>query len=183
MEKWKYRERVWAGACTTLYFAGLLLGVFWVQAGTVSFEGIWGTYFLSQYAGLSIDRSRLLGYVGRYRLGQYLLLVCCGALTFAPVVFYFLMIVLGFVCGSVLGVSTLQMGAKGIFICVVGVIPQIFFYLPAYGWVLLWVMKRGRSRKRYLLLSVVGFLALLMGIWAEGCLNPLILQQFLRKIS
>ncbi len=182
MGGWNLREHVWPSICTALFFAGLLLGILWVQTSRFSFEGIFGAYFLNQYASLQLDREKLMIYIGRYRLGQYLFLVCCGGLSFAPVILYMVMLLLGFVCGSILGVSTVQLGIQGILICVIGVIPQIFFYLLAYGWVFLWVMRKGRNKKRYLLLSVVGLCVLLLGILAESYLNPLFLQQFLRKI-
>jgi len=183
MGKWSFREHIWSGICTVLFFAGLLAGVIWVQTSRASFEGIFGAYFLNQYAVLQIDRRKLLRYVGRYRLGQYLFLVCCGGLAFAPAVSYFLLFLLGFVCGSVLGISTVQLGFRGILICIAGVIPQIFFYFISYGWIFLWVMKRGRSKRRYLFLAAVGLGILCFGIWTESFLNPLILQQILRKIS
>ena len=139
-----------------LLFAGLILGVVLVQTCQKSMlPGIFGTYFLSQYANLKIDTLRLLKYTGSYRAGQYLLL----------------------------SISTIQLGIKGILICVAGVLPQIFFYLPAFGWVLLWITYHGNSRKKYLFLAAAGSLFLLFGILSETCINPPLLQQLLRKIS
>lgn len=64
-----------------LLFAGLILGVVLVQTCQKSMlPGIFGTYFLSQYANLKIDTLRLLKYTGSYRAGQYLFVVCCGAM-------------------------------------------------------------------------------------------------------
>ncbi len=182
MGGWNLREHVWPSICTALFFAGLLLGILWVQTSRFSVEGIFCAIFLNQYASLQLDRGKLMIYIGRYRLGQYLFLVCCGGLSFAPVILYMVMLFLGFVCGSVLGVSTVQLGIQGILICAIGVVPQIFFYLLAYGWVFLWVMQKGRSKRRYLLLALAGLCVLMAGIMTESYLNPLLLQQFLRKI-
>ena len=167
-----------------LLFAGLILGVALVQTCQKSMlPGIFGTYFLSQYANLKIDTLRLLKYTGSYRAGQYLFVVCCGAMPMAPAVMGVLLLVLGMVMGTMLSISTIQLGIKGILICVAGVLPQIFFYLPAFGCVLLWITCHGNSRKKYLFLAAAGCLFLLFGILSETCINPPLLQQLLRKIS
>ena len=158
-----------------LLFAGLILGVVLVQTCQKSMlPGIFGTYFLSQYANLKIDTLRLL---------KYWFVVCCGAMPMAPAVMGVLLRVLGMVLGTMLSISTIQLGIKGILICVAGVLPQIFFYLPAFGWVLLWITYHGNSRKKYLFLAAAGSLFLLFGILSETCINPPLLQQLLRKIS
>lgn len=84
--------------------------------------------------------------------------------------------------GSVLSISTLQLGflrncdLRGRFA------PQVFFYLPAFGWMILWVICGGNNRKKYLMLGAVGGLFLLFGILTEACVNPAILRQILGKI-
>lgn len=166
-----------------LFFAGLTAGIMIVQLQeSNAFAGIFSEYFLNQYSCLKIDCERLLRYIGSYRCGQYVFLVCCGALAAAPVIFNILVCLLGMTIGSVLSISTVRLGLKGIFICVAGMIPQIFFYIPAFGWILLWVSRRGGNRKKYLILSAAGFLFLAFGILTESYLNPLILQQILRKM-
>lgn len=172
------------GRYLVVLFAGLVLGVVLVQAGQESlFPGIFGTYFLSQYANLEIDTLRLMKYAGSYRLGQYLFAVCCGAMPMAPMVMGVLAFLLGTVMGTMLSISTVRLGIKGILICVAGVLPQIFFYVPAFGWIFLWVTHGGNSKKKYVFLAVAGSLFLIFGILSETCINPPLLQQLLRKIS
>ncbi len=178
-----YRNQIRAGIYLMLFFAGMFLGIAVVQMqDSTAFAGIFSEYFLSQYAVLRIDAGKLFGYVGRYRCGQYALLICCGALPNAPLVIGMLLFLLGMGWGSIISVSTLRLGLRGVLLCAAGAIPQIFFYLPAFGWVLLWVMKGGSSRRKYFLLATVGALFLLFGLVSEACLNPLILQQILRKM-
>ena len=59
---------------------------------------------------------------------------------------------------------------------------QLFFYVPAFGWMLMWFWQNGYSRKKYLLLSGIGFFFLFFGMVAEVYLNPMILQHILRKL-
>lgn len=183
-ETFIYRNTIRAGTYLILFFCGILAGVAFVQTQKSSaFAGIFSEYFLNQYAALQIDFIKLFRYVGSCRIGQYAILVCCGSLAAAPLICGMLILVLGMTWGTVISISTLRLGLKGVLICVAGVLPQIFFYMPAFGWILLWVLKRGSSRRKYLFLTAVGLFFLFFGIVAEVYLNPRILQQILRKMS
>lgn len=183
-ETFIYRRSVQTGTYLILLFAGILLGVLLVQTqASMAFAGIFSEYFLNQYAALSIDYKRLFRYVGSCRIGQYVFLVCCCALSSAPLLYGALIFGMGMTWGTVLSISILRLGMKGILICVVGIFPHIFFYIPAFGWTFLWILRRGNSRRKYLILSAVGFFFLFFGIVSEVYLNPLILQQILRKMS
>ena len=182
-KKYLYHKRMDSVIWLLLFFAGLIAGIIVVQFQENSiFAGIFSEYFLNQYSCLKIDHERLLRYVGSFRFGQYVFLVCCGALAAAPVILNILICIFGMTIGSVLSVSTVRLGLKGVLICVVGIFPQICFYIPAFGWVLLWVNRRGNNRKKYFLLSASGLFFLVFGILTESYLNPLILQQILRKM-
>ena len=166
------------------FFSGVLAGILAVQMQEDAVvTGIFGEYFLNQYANLRINTGKLLNYVGRYRCGQYFLAVCCGALPAAQVLLGFLLFFLGMAWGTSLSISTIRLGLKGILICTAGIFPQFFFYLPAFGWIWMWAAYGGKSRKRYLILAVAGFVFLMFGIGTVTWINPLILQQILRKIS
>lgn len=183
-ETFIYRNTIRAGTYLILFFCGILAGVVFVQAQKNSaFAGIFSEYFLNQYASLQIDYEKLFRYVGSCRLGQYALLVCCGGLAGAPLICGGVIWILGMTWGTVISISTLRLGLKGVLICVIGVIPQMFFYIPAFGWIFLWILKRGSSRRKYLFLAAAGLFFLFFGIVAEVYLNPRFLQQILRKMS
>lgn len=183
-ETFVYRNAIRAGTYLILFFCGILVGVTFVQTQKNSaFAGIFSEYFLNQYASLQIDFMKLFRYVGSCRLGQYAVLVCCGSLAGAPLIYGGFIFLLGMTWGTVISISTLRLGLKGVLICVAGVFPQVFFYIPAYGWMVLWILKRGTSRRKYLFLAAAGFFFLFFGIVAEVYLNPGFLQQILRKMS
>lgn len=182
-EAWTKQRQQGPGTGLLLFFAGLLAGILFVQMQSDdSFAGIFSEYFLNQYASLPIDYRKLLRYVGGYRCGQYGLLLCCCALSAAPLLCSGILFLLGMTWGTMISISTVRLGFKGVLLCVAGVLPQIFFYLPAFGWMLLWIWKRGNNRKKYLFLAAAGFFFLVCGIVTEVYLNPLILQQILRKM-
>ena len=166
------------------FFCGLAAGILLVQTQkSTALTGIFGEYFLNQYANLRIDPAKLLSYIGWYRCGHYFLAVCWGAAAAAPTALCALVFFLGLSWGTAVSISAVCLGLKGVLICAAGIFPQFVFYLPAFGWILFWTMCGGRNRKRYLVLAAAGFLFLLFGIGAEAVVNPLILQQILRKIS
>ncbi len=176
-------RKLGSGRCLLLLFSGLFVGIGLVQMQKeAQFSGIFSEYFLNQYASLRIDTGKLLGYVGRCRAGQYMLLICLGGLSAASAALGILLFGVGILLGTVLSISALRLGLKGILICAMGVVPQIFFYIPAFGWVFLWVRRGGNSRKKYLFLSLAGALFLLFGILTEVYVNPPLLQQLLRRM-
>lgn len=182
-ETWNDRKNINSGVYLILFFAGLLAGIIFVQGQKdTAFAGIFSEYFLNQYASLRIDYEKLFRYVAGCRCGQYALLVCCGALAMAPILFGILIFVFGMTWGTMISISTIRLGFKGVVVCVAGVVPQILFYVPAFGWLLLWIWKQGNNRKKYLLLAAAGFFFLFFGIITEVYINPLVLQQILRKM-
>ncbi len=183
-ESFRYRKPIRSGLYPSLFFAGVLAGIGLVQSqGAAALSGIFSEYFLNQYASLKIDAGKLFFYVGSCRLGQYGLAVCCGALPAASWAVGALLFGLGLSWGTMLSISTIRLGLKGALLCLFGVLPQIFFYLPAFGWILLWILHGGVSRKKYFFLAAAGLVFLLFGVGAEAYINPLILQQILRRIS
>jgi hypothetical protein len=166
-----------------LFFAGLVAGILVVQCrNEETVSSVFNGYFLNQYASWKLDTERMLSYVGGYRIGQYALAVGCGMVKASALCIGGLIFLCGMVWGSVLSISVLRLGGKGLVICAAGIFPQIFFYLPAFGWIVFWIFQKGYSRKNYFLLSILGFFVLFLGIFTEVYLNPQILQQILRKI-
>lgn len=183
-EMFLYKNHLKTGVYISFFFLGIFAGIFAVQMqNDTMFAGIFSEYFLNQYASLRIDFKKLLVYIARCRLGQYFVLIACGMFSLAPLVFGILLFVLGMSWGTMVSISILRLGFKGVMICFAGLIPQLFFYLPAFGWIFIWIWQRACNRKKYLFFCVAGFIFLLFGITTEVYLNPTILQQVLRKLT
>jgi hypothetical protein len=167
----------------SLFLTGLLVGILLVQWQDKEIvSSVFSEYFLNQYASWKIDEKRLLSYIGGYRIRQYLLVIGCGLVKCAAACMGLLLFLLGMVCGSVLSISVLRLGMKGLLICIAGTLPQIIFYLPAYGWGLCWIFQNGYRKRNYLLLTFIGFFVLFLGVLCEVYLNPQILKQILQKM-
>ena len=124
-----------------IFFAGIIAGVLIAQTkATTADTGLLSEYFLNQYASLSVNIEKLFLYIGGYRISQYLAVVCAGFLPLAPAILTGLLFLTGMLWGTMAGISVIQLGGKGLMICVAGLLPQIFFYVPAFGWVILWAI-------------------------------------------
>ena len=70
-----------------VFFAGIIAGVLIAQTkATTADTGLFGEYFLNQYASLSVNIEKLFLYIGGYRISQYLAVVCAGFLPLAPAI-------------------------------------------------------------------------------------------------
>lgn len=177
------RRKTHAGIWLVFFLTGMLTGICVVHGQDSNiFAGIFSEYFLNQYVSLELDHEKLFRYIGGYRISQYALLVCCGAMSAAIYLLGALIWCLGMVWGTMVSVSVIRLGIKGLLICAAGLVPQILFYIPAFGWVFLWLWKQGRSRKKYIVLLMAGLLFLMFGILTEAYVNPLILQHILKGI-
>ena len=118
-----------------VFFAGIIAGVLIAQTkATTADTGLFSEYFLNQYASLSVNIEKLFLYIGGYRISQYLAVVCAGFLPLAPAILTGLIFLTGMLWGTMAGISVIQLGGKGLMICVAGLFPQILFYIPAFGW-------------------------------------------------
>ena len=166
-----------------IFFAGIIAGVLIAQTkATTADTGLFSEYFLNQYASLSVNIEKLFLYIGGYRISQYLAVVCAGFLPLAPAILTGLLFLTGMLWGTMAGISVIQLGGKGLMICVAGLLPQIFFYVPAFGWVILWTSCGGSNRKKYVFLAALGLFFLFFGVACEAVLNPGLVRQILRKI-
>ena len=166
-----------------IFFAGIIAGVLIAQTkATTADTGLFSEYFLNQYASLSVNIEKLFLYIGGYRISQYLAVVCAGFLQLAPAILTGLIFLTGMLWGTMAGISVIQLGGKGLMICVAGLFPQILFYVPAFGWVILWTSCGGSNRKKYVFLAALGLFFLFFGVACEAALNPGLVRQILRKI-
>ena len=159
-----------------IFFVGIIAGVLIAQTkATTADTGLFSEYFLNQYASLSVNIEKLFLYIGGYRISA-------GFLPLAPAILTGLIFLTGMLWGTMAGISVIQLGGKGLMICVAGLFPQIFFYIPAFGWVILWISCGGSNRKKYVFLAALGLFFLFFGVACEAALNPGLVRQILRKI-
>lgn len=155
--------------------------------------GIFGDYFFMQLQNVTIETSAMFQYVLEKRMLFILVVSFLGLTSFGVPAVYCVSGWIGISFGMLLSAAAMQRGIEGIVVCLTGLVPQGFIYLPM-GFMLLLkacrmsaVLSGKEQRYKYNLKKgittyfgavLVVFLAFFVGILLESLLNPV----FLRKI-
>lgn len=161
--------------------------------------GILSEYFLRKFQYLEIDFSRLFLYVAGKRFKTICLLTVAGITMFGIWTAYAYTMWMGFSVGMMLSLVTIELGIKGILVCIGAVIPQYMIYIPC---IILFLGKVYRmsselyyqggigsqiNKKQQYLEYALGILILtfliLIGCFLESFVNPYVLKKMLEFIS
>lgn len=163
------------------FMPGFLLGIVYVNFIAKKYmaePGIFSEYFLNQFVNIKIEVRDYLWYLLRLRAAPFLVL---GILSFtrlrkaAAVLF---LVWAGASGGILISAAASELGIKGCLLCAAALVPQFFFYIPAFL-VLLWYCC-GAPQIRWNRQKTV-FTALMMsvGMILELYVNPVIVKAFL----
>lgn len=155
--------------------------------------GILSDYFIRQYKYIEIDFMDLFFYILEKRLKWGLLLWVAGFTAAGVPLGSLYTGWLGFSAGTLLSISMLKMGLKGMLFSVGAVVPQIFLYVPIWIFLLYHIHQKAERRKnrgpgmtakdldwRYVLIGIGTVLFLFFGVFVESYINPWVLRQILR---
>ncbi len=180
------------GICIGVLFANLLGGRYMDQINLLS------DYLLQKYRGSEIQSGELFWYCLKTRILPMCYIWMFGLTMFGRFVGYWYVVWYGFSTGSMLSIATMRFGAKGILLCIAGVLPQYIFYIPALFMLLM--MSAGVSarlygkggsiqtvyggRKKligvYFVLFVVMAVVCIIGVTCESYVNPFVLKKILK---
>ncbi|MFR5601442.1 MAG: hypothetical protein ACLTKI_03340 [Lachnospiraceae bacterium] len=85
----------------------------------------------------------------------------------------------GLMTGTLISLFTAERGAGGLAVYLGTLFPQILFYIPV--WLILAKIAGADGRRKWAPWLMAAGLFLLMGIWCESWLNPLLLQKILKN--
>ena len=77
-----------------------------------------------------------------------------------------------------MSMAVFSMGIRGIILCIVGIMPQFLFYIPAYL-VVLWYSYTHPRGQWNIQKSIFTGLMVLLGLIMEVYVNPLLMKVFL----
>lgn len=166
------------------FMPGFVFGVVFVNFIAVKYmaePGIFRSYFLEQYQSVEIVAGEYLWYLIRIRVFPFLVLTGL-TLTKAkkPAAILFL-VWTGISGGVLISLAAAEMGIKGSILCIVGVLPQFLFYIPAYL-VLLWYAYAYPScqwnRQKTIFISFM----MAAGLILEVYVNPLLVRAFISAL-
>ena len=95
--------------------------------------------FFTQYAQSEIDIGEYFPYLLRYRMLPAVFLGLAGGTKFKKTAAIGTLLWTGFSAGIVAAASVLRLGARGMLLCIAGMLPHFFFYSLAYI-VILWYL-------------------------------------------
>lgn len=169
---------------TAFYMVGFLVGILYanlISRQYIMASGIFSEYFLSQYAAIEVIAEEYLSYILQVRLVPIIVLVIFGQTRFRKPMVIFWLVWVGFSSGMLLVAAIVQLGAKGILLCVIGSTPQFVFYLLSYV-VLLWYFYTYPASRWNYGKTVFVILTLVLGIASEAYVNPILMKMFINAM-
>lgn len=166
-----------------LGFAGGILLINLLGKSYLNQAGILSDYFLKQYKYLEIDSIQLFFYILEKRMKWVAVLWILGYTAIGIIAGGGYTLWFGFSAGTLLSISVLKLGVKGMLFCVGAMFPQILIYVPA--WVFFLYAINSKAEKRnfdwgYTLAGIGMCLITLFGIFVESYMNPWVVKQILR---
>lgn len=158
--------------------AGFLVGIFYANAVSgqyIASAGIFNEYFLKQYVQTEMIAEDYMWYVVRARVVPFLMVSLLGCTRWKKFLVGGVLCWTGFSGGMIAVSAVLRLGIKGLGLCIVGIMPQILFYLLPYMILLLYLYRypstRWSSGK-----TIVVCLSFVMGILLETYVNPILMK-------
>ena len=134
---------------------------------------------LELYLQTNIISEKYLWYVAKARL-ILLATICIFSFFRWKKVFVILCLSMcGFFAGMMSVAAVMQLGIKGILLCIAGILPQGFFYVMAYSMLFLYWFRYPESRwnRAKLLFVIIMFLT---GIVLETYINPILIKLIIK---
>lgn len=169
---------------TVFYMAGFLIGILYanlISKRYITSSGIFSEYFLSQYASIEVIAEEYIAYIFRVRIFPMITVIIFGQTKLRKLMVFFSFIWIGFSGGMLIVAAIVQLGAKGILLCMIGITPQFLFYILAYM-VVLWHFYRYPISKWNYGKTVFVVLTMVLGIVTEAYVNPILMKMFINAM-
>lgn len=169
---------------TVLYMAGFLIGIFYanlVEQKYITANGIFSYYFLSQYISIDVETEEYMLYVMKTRLLPLACLFIAAQTKFKKATVVGCVLWTGFSSGMLIVASVLQLGAKGVLLCLIGITPHFVFYIMAYL-VILWYLSNSPVSVWNRGKTVFVVLTMALGILMEVYVNPILMKLFVNAM-
>lgn len=136
---------------------------------------------LQYFKQTEIVKGKYFWYVLRERVECLAIICLLGCIRWKKVLVGGILGIVGFFNGVLMVSAVLQLGIKGILLCLVGMLPQGIFYVFAYG-LLLWHWYRFPSSKWNKAKTIFVFITLGVGILLETYVNPWLVKWMIGMI-
>ena len=160
------------------FMLGFLAGILYtnlLSKDYIASAGSFSNYFLSQYQQMDIDTGEFLWYILRARSIPLILACALGSTKLRKWVVVVFLLWTGFSSGFLMTSAVLQIGIKGIALCLMALFPHFLFYGAAYV-VLLWYYFQYPKVEWNRMKTVCFLLLTAVGLILECYVNPVLLK-------
>lgn len=159
-------------------FVGFILGIFYTNLFAVDYMTmtvIFSTYYLQEFLATDLVIGEYLPLLFKVRVLPLLALIMMAYSKANKIGVMIFLAWTGFLCGIFMSLSVIQLGILGIFFCVLGLLPHMLFYAPAYLIIMIFTYKSPHSQWTFMKVIVVT-LCMISGIVLECQVNPQMLK-------
>jgi stage II sporulation protein M len=202
MNFWKAKRLMYIKLFAVIFLGCFVIGIIVANIFSKQYmnqTGILSEYFIMKYKYMDFNHNQLFLFILQKRLKWVILLWGLGFTMIGVPVIWGYCGWLGFSAGMLLSLSVMRLGFTGVVICFLGLIPQIFLYIPgillllnqAYAMSLFHYegrglrqsYKRGRSQttSAYITLLCIVLMIIIIGNFLESYVNPNIIGNLLKK--
>lgn len=166
------------------FMPGFLAGILYVNLIAkqyVAQPGIFSDYFLNQFGTVKIVMREFIWYLIQLRILPFIVLLMMSFTKFRKITVILFLIWTGISSGILISTAVLRMGIKGSLLCIVGILPQFLFYIPAYL-VLIWYSYAYPNSHWNTQKTVFVTVMMLIGLILEAYVNPILMGAFLSTL-
>lgn len=167
--------KIWVAVYAVGVMAGILYANLIAQESIMQM-GIFAENHLTESVKVCVPRLEYIWYIVRMRLLPLCILTLAGATRWKKTSAVLFFLWTGFLTGVLFCAAVLQLGIKGIFICVLALLPHMPFYVAAYVAILIYLLNYPVVN-RWNINKTTGVLILYaIGIFLECYVSPAVLR-------
>ena len=166
------------------FMPGFILGILYMNLFAKRYMaevGIFSDYFLNQFGSVEIVIDEYIWYLLRLRVLPFLALLGVAFTKLRKAAAVLFMVWTGISSGILISSAVLELGIKGSFLCIVGILPQFIFYIPAYL-VLIWYCCVYPQNRWNYQKTVFAAVMMAVGLILEAYVNRILVKAFLQTL-
>lgn len=165
-----------------LLAVGFFVGIIYeniVARSSVSLAKLFVRGNLELYLQTNIISEKYLWYVAKARLVLLATICIFSCFQWKKLFVILCLVMCGFFAGMISVAAVIQLGIKGILLCVAGILPHVIFYVLAYSMLFLYWFRYPESRwnRAKLVFVIIMFLT---GIVLETYVNPVLVKLIIK---
>ncbi|MFI3171217.1 MAG: stage II sporulation protein M [Eubacteriales bacterium] len=167
-----------------IFFTGFIVGILYTNLIAVDYltmTSVFCGYYLNEYISARWTFADCLLQVVYVRVMPLIGILVIGYSKLNRVGVMLFLAWTGFLCGIYMSMGIAQLGLNGIVFCLIGMFPQILFYIPAYLIAVIFSYKYPMSQWSTAKIGVI-IMCMISGIILECQVNPYIMRWFIKLL-